>query len=199
MNKLLLIPVALWALQVVCLLLQAVGVIRDSDLLLKWYDFWIGLYWDKKNRWLYVFGLPCIGVCFKFGARQFDCRCSVCGTTWRGEWKSLCPKCFPPPPTHVNCCSKIDPVTSVLFECGYSKVPADQREVVSLGFLGCQRQRGHEGPCAHPRRITDPMCVCGHLRSQHDMSLAPYGKCTMEGCACGPGCIHDGFAVAEVQ
>lgn len=34
----------------------------------------------------------------------------------------------------------------------------------------------------------EPRCVCRHLLSQHHGT-----KCMVENCACGPGCIHDGF------
>lgn len=39
-------------------------------------------------------------------------------------------------------------------------------------------------------------CVCGHAKSDHarrDGVLA----CTVAGCACGPGCIHEGFVSAD--
>lgn len=42
----------------------------------------------------------------------------------------------------------------------------------------------------------DKLCVCGHPRSKHsprDGVLA----CTIEYCACGPGCIHDGYVPAD--
>ena len=31
-----------------------------------WYDFWIGLFWDKKKKWLYFLPIPTLGVIFKF-------------------------------------------------------------------------------------------------------------------------------------
>jgi hypothetical protein len=43
----------------------------------------------------------------------------------------------------------------------------------------------------------DPLCVCGHPKSMHQ----PFGEgamlaCVAVGCACRPGCIHDGFVDA---
>ncbi len=32
-----------------------------------WYDLWIGAFWDRKSRKLYILPLPCIGV-------VIDCR-----------------------------------------------------------------------------------------------------------------------------
>jgi hypothetical protein len=32
----------------------------------KWFDFWIGLFWDQKKKWLYLFLLPMCGIIFKF-------------------------------------------------------------------------------------------------------------------------------------
>ncbi len=32
-----------------------------------WYDLWIGAYWDRTNRCLYVLPLPCLGVVIQFG------------------------------------------------------------------------------------------------------------------------------------
>ncbi len=31
-----------------------------------WFDFWIGIYWDARDRKLYVLPLPMVGVVFTF-------------------------------------------------------------------------------------------------------------------------------------
>jgi hypothetical protein len=31
-----------------------------------WFDFWIGLFWDRKKRWLYILPVPCFGVVVQF-------------------------------------------------------------------------------------------------------------------------------------
>ena len=36
-------------------------------LVIAWYDVWIGAYWCKKNRRLYVLPVPCLGLVFDFG------------------------------------------------------------------------------------------------------------------------------------
>jgi hypothetical protein len=37
--------------------------------LFAWYDLWIGAYWDRKARYLYILPLPCIGIVIKLKAR----------------------------------------------------------------------------------------------------------------------------------
>ncbi len=32
----------------------------------KWYDLWVGLYWDRRHKRLFVLPLPCLGVMFDF-------------------------------------------------------------------------------------------------------------------------------------
>jgi len=31
-----------------------------------WFDFWIGIYWDRKSKILYMFPVPCIGFVISF-------------------------------------------------------------------------------------------------------------------------------------
>ena len=33
-----------------------------------WYDIWIGAYWDRKTRRLFLFALPCFGFVFDWSA-----------------------------------------------------------------------------------------------------------------------------------
>jgi hypothetical protein len=35
--------------------------------LFAWYDMWVGAYWDRKSRKLYILPLPMIGVVISFG------------------------------------------------------------------------------------------------------------------------------------
>lgn len=35
-------------------------------LLFAWYDLWVGAYWDRKERKLYILPIPCVGVVLEF-------------------------------------------------------------------------------------------------------------------------------------
>lgn len=37
-----------------------------------WYDLWIGIYWDRKKRDLYILLIPCFGIVLKFGNNELD-------------------------------------------------------------------------------------------------------------------------------
>ncbi len=49
-------------------------------LILAWYDVWIGAYWDRGNRTLYLM-IPMIGVAVTFEKRIVNCdtECFTCG------------------------------------------------------------------------------------------------------------------------
>lgn len=36
------------------------------DLFFRWYDLWIGFYWDRKDRALYFCPIPCCGIKIDF-------------------------------------------------------------------------------------------------------------------------------------
>jgi len=36
----------------------------------KWYDFWIGFYYDQSKNILYFFPIPMMGIAFNFGKRK---------------------------------------------------------------------------------------------------------------------------------
>lgn len=35
-----------------------------------WYDLWVGAFWDRQKRRLYILPLPCIGVVIQFAAQE---------------------------------------------------------------------------------------------------------------------------------
>lgn len=42
----------------------------DIRLIFAWYDLWIGAFWDRNKRRLYIFPVPCIGVVIQFRVSQ---------------------------------------------------------------------------------------------------------------------------------
>jgi hypothetical protein len=46
------------------------------------------------------------------------------------------------------------------------------------------------------REAVARVCVCGHARSKHKRVTGRL-KCVIDGCACGPGCIHEGLVAAD--
>ena len=31
-----------------------------------WYDFWVGMFWDRKSKKLYIFPIPMVGIVVDF-------------------------------------------------------------------------------------------------------------------------------------
>lgn len=45
------------------------------EFIFAWYDFWIGIFYDRKKKWIYIFPVPMCGIIIKFGEKQCrDCR-----------------------------------------------------------------------------------------------------------------------------
>ncbi len=42
-----------------------------------WYDIWVGAFWDKKKKWLYIFPLPTLGLILKFKWKCSSCKKSL--------------------------------------------------------------------------------------------------------------------------
>ena len=42
------------------------------EFIFKWFDFWVGFFWDKKKKWLYFLPIPMLGVIFKFKNKNKD-------------------------------------------------------------------------------------------------------------------------------
>lgn len=34
--------------------------------IVRWYDLWVGAFWDSSKHRLYLFPVPCIGICIQF-------------------------------------------------------------------------------------------------------------------------------------
>lgn len=39
-------------------------------LVVAWYDFWVGIYYDRKKRCIYILPVPCIGFCIQLREKR---------------------------------------------------------------------------------------------------------------------------------
>jgi len=37
-----------------------------------WYDMWVGLFWDRNKKWLYIFPIPMFGLVLKFKTEYYE-------------------------------------------------------------------------------------------------------------------------------
>lgn len=42
------------------------------NLIFAWYDIWIGMFWDRYKRKLYILPIPCIGIVLTFKETPCD-------------------------------------------------------------------------------------------------------------------------------
>jgi hypothetical protein len=72
--------------------------------LFKWYDLWVGIFYDRKNRWIYLLPLPTVGIILKLPTPTIkklnihDVSLSVCEHPTDKQvdyhdWSILCTKC----------------------------------------------------------------------------------------------------------
>lgn len=43
----------------------------SARLILAWWDFWIGIYWDRRRRELFILPVPMVGIAIGFGRKDW--------------------------------------------------------------------------------------------------------------------------------
>ena len=46
-------------------------IMKKIQFIFAGYDFWMGFFYDKKNKWLYFLPLPTLGIIFKLKESKF--------------------------------------------------------------------------------------------------------------------------------
>lgn len=59
----------------------------------KWFDFWVGLFWDAKARALYIGILPMLGVRIILYRKQQKFCLDCLATTYCRENRTVCRRC----------------------------------------------------------------------------------------------------------
>jgi hypothetical protein len=55
-----------------------------------WYDFWVGVFYDRDRKRLYIFPLPMFGVMIQFTVGEYSC--ATCGFGMRKpciHWQNM--------------------------------------------------------------------------------------------------------------
>jgi len=64
---------AIHALLCISLTLYALILLHPrSEIIVAWYDIWVGFYWDREKRRLYYFPVPCLGLFIQMPAKQSE-------------------------------------------------------------------------------------------------------------------------------
>lgn len=73
-----------------------VGYVRPLRPLVRvffaWYDLWVGAFWKRRSRVLYVCPLPCLVVRLDFRRRHLPCRCGSMTAGGHFDWCQLRPE-----------------------------------------------------------------------------------------------------------
>lgn len=56
-------------------------------LLFAWYDLWVGAFYDRKGKRLYILPLPCVGIVIQFKRTFFE---EVAEQSTIALWQSYC-------------------------------------------------------------------------------------------------------------
>jgi hypothetical protein len=59
-----------------------------------WYDCWIGLFYDQKKQWLYVFPIPFVGIVVKFKSKCDHSYKTSCYNKDEGTITKTCIHCL---------------------------------------------------------------------------------------------------------
>jgi len=73
-----------------------------------WYDFWIGLFWDRKKKTLYIFPVPTVGLKCKMKKPKNTSNFSECVRYKEQELYIYCVECDNWKRVFVRCTSTVE-------------------------------------------------------------------------------------------
>ena len=67
MNTLLIFPITSFILWLIgYIVVDKYGNFNSAlSFIFKWYDGWIGIFYDREKRWIYIFPIPFFGIIIK--------------------------------------------------------------------------------------------------------------------------------------